>query len=139
MPDTQEADKRQEAENRGLSDSARKARPIVAPPPPLEGDATAPAPERAAGDVISTSARQPGDIMRSWEAAMCLGLDSFAAWTHVRGIWAEGCQELLRSSFNATQQATKMMAQTSAQLFSLTATLVAGASQPLNSRFGEAP
>jgi hypothetical protein len=88
---------------------------------------------------MSTSAHQSDDIMRSWEASMCLVLDGFAAWASARDIWADGCREVLRSSFNATQQATKMMAQTSAQLFSLTATLVAGASQPLISRFGEAP
>ena len=137
MPETQEAENRQEAAG-GLSDSVRKAKPIVAPSPPSEGEAAEPALVRAAGDIISTSARQPDDIMRSWEAAACLGLDGFAAWASARDIWAEGCQELLRSSFNATQQATKMMAQTSAQLLSMGATLVACAAEAITGRFGEA-
>ena len=137
MPDTQEAENRQEAV-RGLSDSVRKAKPIVAPPPPSEGDAAEPAPVRAAGDIMSTSARQSNEIMRSWEAAACLGLDGFAAWASVRDIWAGGYQELLRSSFNATPQATKMMAQASALLFSMGATLVARALEPLTGQVGEA-
>ena len=135
MPDRREAEMPQEAA-RGLSDGARKAKPIVAPPPPSEGDAAEPARERAAGAIMSTPARQSDDILRSWEAAVCLGLDGFAAWIRVRDTWAEGCQELLRSTFNATQQAPKMTVQTSAQLFGVGATLVARAAQPLTGRVG---
>jgi hypothetical protein len=135
MPETLEAENRQEAV-RGMSDSARKAKPIV-PPRPLESEAAEPAIVRAAGEVMTISARQSEAIMRSWEETVRLGLDGFVAWTNARDIWAEGCQELLQSTFNATQQATKMMAQTSAQLFSMGTTLVARAAEPMG-RFGEA-
>ena len=137
MPDTLEAENRQEAV-RGMSDSARKAKPIVAPPPPSDCEATEPAIVRAAGDVMAISARQLEAIMRSWEETVRVGLDGFAAWTSVRDIWAEGCQELLQSTFNATHQATKMMTQTSAQLFSMGATLAASAAEPMPGRLGEA-
>ena len=136
MPDTLEAEDHQEAA-RGMSDSARKAKPIV-PPPPSDDAAAEPALVRVAGEVMTMSARQSEAIMRSWEETVRLGLDGFAAWTNARDIWAEGCQELLQSTFDATQQATKMMAQISAQLFSMGATLVARAAEPMAGRFGEA-
>jgi hypothetical protein len=137
MPDTLEAENRQEAV-RGMSDSVRTAKPIVAPSPPLDSEAAEPALVRATGDVMTISARQLYAIMDYWEETVRLGLDGFAAWTSAREIWAEGCQELLQSTFNATQQATKMMAQTSAQLSSMGATLVARAAEAMTGRFGEA-
>jgi hypothetical protein len=118
MPDPLEAENRQEAV-RGMSDSARKVKPIVAPSPPSEAEAAEPAIVRAAGDAMTISARQSEAIMRCWEETLHLGLDGFAAWTSVCDVWAQGCQELLQSTFNGAQQATKMMAQTSAQLFSM--------------------
>jgi hypothetical protein len=136
MPDTLEAEDHQEAV-RGMSDSARKAKPIV-PPPPSDDAAAEPALVRAAGEVMTMSARQSEAIMRSWEETVGLGLDGFAAWTNARDIWAESCQELLQSTFDATQQTTKMTAQISAQLFSMGATLVARAAEPMVGRFGEA-
>jgi hypothetical protein len=136
MPDTLEAENRQEAV-RGMSDSARKAKPI-APPPPSDDEAAEPALVRAARDVTSMSARQSEAIIRSWEETVRLGLDGFAAWASARDIWAESCQELFQSAFNATQQATKMTAQISAQLFSTGATLVARTAEPVTGRFGEA-
>ena len=79
MPDTLEAENRQEA-LRGMSDSARKTKPIV-PPPQSDDEAAEPALVRAAGDVMTISARQSEAIMRSWEQTVRLGLDGFAAWT----------------------------------------------------------
>jgi hypothetical protein len=120
-----------------MSDSARKAKPIV-PPPPSYDKAAEPALVRAAGEVMTISARQSEAIIHSWEETVRLGLDGFAAWASARDIWAESCQALLQSAFNATQQATKMTAQTSAQLFSMGATLVARTAEPVTGRFGEA-
>ena len=136
MPDTLEAENSQEAVP-GMSDSARRARQIVPPPPPSDDGAAEPALMRAAGEVMTMSARQSEVIMRSWEETVRVGLDGFAAWTSARDIWAEGCRELLQSAFNAAQEATKMTAQTSAQLFSLRATLAARAAEPIVGRFGE--
>jgi hypothetical protein len=84
MPDTLEA----EEAVRGMSDSARKAKPI-APPPPSDDEAAEPALVRAARDVTSMSARQSEAIIRSWEETVRLGLDGFAAWASARDIWAE--------------------------------------------------
>jgi hypothetical protein len=120
-----------------MSDSARKAKQIVPPPAPSDDGAGEPALMRAAGEVMTMSARQSEVIMRSWEETVRLGLDGFAAWTSARDIWVEGCQELLQSAFNAAQKATKMTAQTSAQLFGLGATLTARAAEPIIGRFGE--
>jgi hypothetical protein len=136
MPETLEAENREEAV-RGMSDSARKVKPIV-PPQPSDDEAAEPALVRAASDLMTISARQSDAIMRSWEKTVRLGLDGFAAWTSARDIWAEGCQDLLQSTFDATHQATKMMAQTCAQLFSTGATLAARAAEPMTGRFGEA-
>ena len=134
MPDTQDF---QEAAP-GMSDSVRKAKPIAPPPAPSAEAAAAPTLVHAAADLLSISARQSNDVMRSWEAAVHLGLDGFAAWASARDIWAEGYQDLLRSTFNATHQATKMMVETSAQLCSMGATLVGGTSDSLTGRSGEA-
>jgi hypothetical protein len=136
MPDTLEAENPQEAV-RGMSDSVRKAKQIVPPPPPSDDGAVEPALVRAAGEVMTMSARQSEVIMRSWEETARLGLDGFAAWTSARDIWVEGCRELLQSAFNAAQGATKMTAQTSAQLFSLGPTLAARAAELITGRFGE--
>jgi len=109
-----------------------------APPPPSDDEAAEPALVRAAGEVMTISARQSEAIMRSWEKTVRLSLDGFVAWTSARDIWAESCQELLQSTFDATQQATRMTAQISAQLFGMGATLVARAAEPVAGRFGKA-
>jgi hypothetical protein len=137
MADTLQAENRQEAV-RGMSDRVRKAKPIVAPPSPSKSEAVEPALVRVTGEVMTICARQSAAIMRSWEGTVGLGLDGFAAWTSAYDIWAEGCQELLQSTFDVTQQATKMTTQASAKLFSMGATLVAGAAESMTGRFGEA-
>jgi hypothetical protein len=131
MPDPLEADNQMP----GMSDSARKAKPIM-PPPPSDDEAVEPALAPAASEVKTMSARQA--IMRSWEGAMGLGLDGFAAWTSLWHTWAQGCQELSQSTINATQQATEMTARISPQMFGIGATLVARATMPVMDRSGEA-
>jgi hypothetical protein len=130
MPDTLEAESRREAV-RGMSDSVRKAKPIASSPPPSDDEAAEAATVRAAGDVMTMA------IMRSWQETVRLGLDGFVAWTTARNIWAKSYQQLLRSTFNSTQQAAKMTAQSSAQLFSMGVTLIARAAEPMAGRFGE--
>jgi hypothetical protein len=135
MPDTFESESSQEAV-RGMSDAAGKVDAFGAPAPNLE--ASGPAVLRACEDMLTVSSHQFEAIMRSYEDALRFGIDSYAVWTNARTMWAESCQQLSQATFDTAQQATKMLAENSAQMLGMLISAGSRTVEPITGRSGKA-
>jgi hypothetical protein len=134
MPDTFESSSQEAV--RGMSDAAGKVDTFEAPVPNLEVPGSAVL--RACENMLTVSSHQFEAIMRSYEDALRLGIDSYAVWTDARNMWAQSCQQLSQATFGTAQQATKMLAENSAQMLGMLIGIGSRTVEPIIGRSGEA-
>jgi hypothetical protein len=134
MPDTFESSGQEAV--RGMSDAAGKVDTFETPAPNLEAPGSAVL--QACEDMLMVSSHQFEAIMHSYEDALRFGINSYAVWTDARNMWAQSCQQLSQATFGTAQQATKMLAENSAQVLRMLMGAGSGMVEPTTGGPGEA-